>query len=677
MASVWGELKRRNVVKVAVAYAIVGWLLIEITATVFPIVQLPEWTVTLVTMLLILGFPVALILSWAYELTPQGIERAKSVPLSESITRVTGRKLDFIIIGVLAIAVAVFAVERFVLVEEAPMPLVSTDDRRSIAVLPFDNRSAQSEDEFFVDGIHDDILTQLAKIGALKVISRTSVMVYRDVTRNMREIGEQLGVATILEGGVQRAGDTIRINAQLIDAETDEHLWAEIYDRELTAQNIFAIQSEIATSIAEELQATLSPQEVARLNELPTDSTRAYEFYLSGNEYARRTDSRTFRLLAIQMFQRAVAEDPEFALAWSALSRTHIWVYFQGIDHAEMRRTLALEAVERALALEPDLPEAHLAMGYYYYQGFRDYDGALREFGIAERGMPGTLQSFLARAVIHRRLGQWDAALQNFERALTLDPRRPFADHLRTYIHLREYMQAEQGLQHLLEIAPDNPSANREMVRIPLFRDGEIAPAKEAVENSSRELTDRDRNWFGWIVALYERDYDTATELLGNLESDVLLEEGARYLTKASASGVTYQLAGSLELAEQAFQAARAQIEAMFEATPDEDDARLYVALGEVLAGLGEPEEAAQMARRAMDTLPTSKDPYVGPHVQLGAIIRVLVPAGDHDAALHELDAYLSAPGYWSIEGLLPDPRLDPIRDDPRFQALVEKYSRQ
>lgn len=268
MAYVWAELKRRNVVKVALAYGIVGWLLIEVSSTVFPVVQLPDWTVTLVIMLVLLGYPLALILSWAFELTPDGIKSTKTIESTESITHATGRKLDFLIIGVMGLAIIFLLIDNHVLVDEELPAIVitptevpfedlvaptATPDRKTIAVLPFANRSNDPNDAFFVDGIHDDILAQLAKISSLKVISRTSVMGYRDTVENIKTIGAELGAATLLEGAVQRAGDRVRITVQLIDADTDEHLWAETYDRVLTAENILAIQTEISIAISQEL----------------------------------------------------------------------------------------------------------------------------------------------------------------------------------------------------------------------------------------------------------------------------------------------------------------------------------------------------------------------------------------------------------------------------------------
>ena len=380
MASVWGELKRRNVVRVTVAYTIVGWLLVQVADTFVPALQLPEWTVTFIAGLVILGFPLAVILSWAYELTPDGVERTKSVPLSESIAKVTGRKLDFIIIGVLAIAVVVLAVERFSSVEETPSSSLSNDDRRSIAVLPFDNLSPDPENAFFADGIHDDLLTQLAKIGSLKVVSRTSVLEYRDRPKNMREIGRELGVKTLLEGSVRRVGNSVRINVQLIDAETDEHLWAETYDRELTAENIFAIQREMAISIAGELQVTLSLEEVARIGVLPTKSTIAYDLYVRGRFFWNQRTEEGFNR-ALKYLNQAIEEDPNYALAYAGIASIYVLMGHELFSWSHPRDSYpkAQAAARRALELDDTLAEAHSVLGEALLRYDWDFISADRE----------------------------------------------------------------------------------------------------------------------------------------------------------------------------------------------------------------------------------------------------------------------------------------------------------
>ena len=497
-------------------------------------------------------------------------------------------------------------------------------------------------------------------------------MEYRDTQKNMREIGRELGVATILVGRVQRAGNAVRINVQLIDAGTDEHLWAELYDRELTAQHIFAIQSEMATSIAGVLQAMLLPEEVARLNELPTESTRAYNFYLIGNDYVRGTDNSTVYSNAAEMYQRAVDEDPEFALAWAALSRAHSGVYFFFVDRTEARREFARKAVERAFQLEPDLAEAHLAMGYYYYHGFRDYEKALQAWSLAEQGLSGDSRLYLARAYAYRRMGEWEHALTNMDRAIELDPRNieQLSNQAFVYWSLHDYARAEQYFDRILEIVPEYRFAYEARAHILLNRDGDAAAAKAALDNAPMEITARSLRW---TIALYERDHEAALNVLDGWDIDVAM--GTGFWPKAWFYGLTYQLAGRLEFASPQFQAARARIERELKAKPD--DPRLLIVLAEVLAQLGEREAAIVHARRVLELLPTSKDALIGPNFHFH-VIRILVATGDYDSAIDELDAYLGTPGgFWSIEGLLPHPRLEPIRDDPRFQGLVEKYRRQ
>ena len=327
----FGELKRRNVFRVAIAFAIVAWLVVQVADIVLENIGAPAWVMQTMLLLLALGFIVTAMFAWAYEVTPEGIRRESEVDRSASITRVTGRRLDQMIVGLLVVSLAYFVWEaRFAGHDEGGAPdtpaavkpaaeedavFVTPASDLSIAVLPFDNRSALPEDAFFADGMHDDLLTTLAKIGSLKVISRTSVMQYRNTTMTVPEIARKLGVANILEGGVQRAGNQVRINVQLINAETDEHVWAEIFDRELTAENLFAIQSEISKAVAEALQATLSPAERQRIDTTPTDSLEAFDHYLRGRVLlAKRTTDEMQQ--ATQEFLKAVELDPKFALAW-------------------------------------------------------------------------------------------------------------------------------------------------------------------------------------------------------------------------------------------------------------------------------------------------------------------------------------------------------------------------
>jgi len=415
------ELKRRNVIRVAIAYAVAAWLLIEITATTFPILKLPDWSVTLVTVFVLIGFPLALIFAWAFELTPEGLKREHEVDRSESITHVTGRKLDFTIIGVMAIAIAYFLADKFVWVGEEPATTVAvSEERPSVAVLPFANRSAKEEDAFFVDGIHDDLLSRISKIGAIKTISRTSVLQYRDTTKTIPQIAEELGVATVLEGGVQRAGEQVRINAQLIDARTDEHLWSEIYDRQLSAANIFTIQSEIATAIAEALQATLSPQEQDRLKAVPTENLAALEAYFHGKQ--RMVKRMTGALAeAVDYFQQAIELDPDFALAYVGLADSYLLqANYSGLPKDEMLPKMEA-AIDKALKLDDQLGEVYTTLGAFQRQK-RDLAAAEVAFKRALELNPNYATAHQWYGTFLNNYGRAEEALARFRKAQELDP---------------------------------------------------------------------------------------------------------------------------------------------------------------------------------------------------------------------------------------------------------------
>jgi len=545
--------------------------------------------------------------------------------------------------------------------------------RKSIAVLPFENLSPDRENAFFADGMHGEVLSQLAKISSLRVISRTSVLEYRDSPKNIREIAKELGVGSILEGTVQRSGGSARINVQLIDAERDEHVWAQIYDRKLTTENVLAIQSEIATAVAAALHAALLPYEAVRLSAVPTQNAAAYDYYLSGNaqlDGANYSESEGW-LDAIESYQRAVQEDPDFALAWTALSRMHALVYHLCIDRTKARIIAASEALERARALDPDMSEFHLAAGEYYYRTSSDHAQALAEFDLASRGMPDAPELLFARALVYKRLGRWEQALDTFEQARILDPRsaRLIFNQADTYISLREYEVADEYLEQIIAIEQSYIHAHVWKANIPLVRDGDVSALKA--------LPPSEYAWvyhLKWVAALYERDYEGACKLLDGWQAGVFGWPW-HYKLKTLAYGVTCDLWGRPEDAKPLLLEARSSIEDTL--TKNADDPRLLIALGEALAYLGEREAAIRAGRDALAMRPRSKDAYLSIIYQIDIVLRVFIRAGAKDEALELLDDYLGTRGAaWTIEGLLPDPRLDPVRDNPRFLALVEKHRR-
>jgi TolB-like protein/Tfp pilus assembly protein PilF len=483
--SLYQELKRRNVFRVAIAYLAGAWLLTEVAGTLFPAFGIPDWGVRFVVIVFALGFVPALIISWAYELTPEGLMREKEVVRDESITHLTAKRLDGITISLIVVALLFILADRFWLssraTEQAATPAAVADGDvltsvpesaesqilpNSIAVLPFINRSANPDDAYFVDGIHDDLLTHISKIGAIRTISRTSVMQYRNSDKTIPEIAGELGVSTVLEGGVQRAGAQIRINVQLIDAQSDEHLWAEIYDRQLSAENIFAIQSEISRAISEALQAVLSPTEQRRIEAIPTKSLEAYEAYLFGKQQiARRTTDSLDE--AVEYLTQAVEIDPQFALAWSALGDTYL---LQRVNSGVSENELLLNAqsaIDKALEIDPQLGEAHTSLGMLQYN-FSDEKAAEQSYRKAIELAPNYPRSYHWYSVLLRAQGRDQEAFEMISTAAQLDPLSPII-RMNLAVDLRIQGRNEEALEELekiIEIDPAFPGAYDAMATI-------------------------------------------------------------------------------------------------------------------------------------------------------------------------------------------------------------------
>jgi len=541
---------------------------------------------------------------------------------------------------------------------------------RSLAVLPFESLSSEPADAYFVDGFHNDLLTQLARIGDLKVISRTSVLEYRNDGRNLRQIGRELGVDSILEGSIQRSGDSVRINAQLIDARDDHHLWAEVYDREVTGDNLFDVQAEMADAITSAMQIQLSAQESRRIHDRPTASAKAYNAYLLGRRYLEESTVFENHKAAIDAFRMAVSEDPDFALAWAELAHAHSALFFfrdRSSDHRESARV----AVERALSLRPDLPEAHLALGFFRYHAEGDYEGALAAWEIAERGMPGDHRLYHARAVVYARMGESDRSVQNWERAVELDPRNA-GKHISMAWQLAllgDYERSRSALEKAVALVPDKPVGYERLAYLSLWRDGDgnaLRKALHAAPFSVRAFP------MEWLAAVYERDYDAAFALLDQWAAEAV-DTPLVYRPKEWFYATTSKFRGDPDGAGKQFRLARTKLEDQLASRPD--DVRLKITLADVLANLGDREKAIVITNEVLSELPTSLDASRGPNIRLAAV-QVYLAAGDYDSAIDHLEAYLSSPSVWAIEGLLPDPRFDPVRQDPRFLELVRRHRR-
>src|SRR5712671_6525177 len=463
----FSELKRRNVLRMAGLYLVGAWLVVQVAGTVLPMFGAPEWLPRTIVVLLAIGFVPAVIFSWVFELTPEGLKRDEDVAPEQSTTPQTGRRMDRMIIVVLVLALGYFAFDKFVLTPRRGAALVSSAspnesksviNEKSIAVLPFENRSRDPDNAYFADGIQDEILTRLAKIADLKVISRTSTQHYKSAPENLSEIARQLGVAHIVEGSVQKSGDAVRVNVQLIKAANDSHLWADTFDRKLT--DIFSVESEVAKAIADQLRAKLTGREEQVIGAKPTDNPEAYDAYLRGLAYSLKTQTTPANALGAQKYLReAVRLDPKFALSWALLS----YVDARGYLTTNLQPTVALreeawQAAETALTLQPNLGEAVVAKGYYYYACLKDYDTAVRYFEQARPLLPNNSRIPESLAYVERRRGQWDRSESYFNEAERLDPRNVslLTTHAGTYKMLRRFPEALRKFDQVLNITPDD-----------------------------------------------------------------------------------------------------------------------------------------------------------------------------------------------------------------------------
>lgn len=664
MTGFFEEVKRRKVYRVAVAYIIAAGAIIQLASAAFPAWELPNWALRLVIVLLLIGFPIALILAWAFDITAQGIQATPGVAALG-----THRRRNVIML--VATGVIISAAAGFFLLPRVAAHKID----KSIAVLPFENLSDEKENAYFADGIQDDVLTNLSKIGDLKVISRTSVMPYRGKGSNVRDIGKALGVATILEGSVRRIGNRVRVNVQLINAENDEHIWAEDYDRDLT--DVFAIQTDLAKKIAGELQAKLSPAEKAQMERKPTENGEAYLAFVQAQNLGCALEDFDKLKQGEQLYERAIQLDPNFALALARSSLLQSWLVHT-YDPTRERREKARTLAERALRLQPDLPEAHLAVGFSYYYGDNNYDAALREFEIAQRGLPNESDVYLAIGAIQRRQGKWAESTANLEKAVSLNPKEiwPLQNLTFNYAMLRNYDMANKTIDRALALNPTalEPLEVKSKLAIAASGDFSVAEKAFAAVKSIPMTNEQKLKTAGGRaeVFLLERKYREGLQEAESLPDDLLASFSKALGGKYYLVGFARKALHDEAEARAAFLKSKSFLEAQLKQSPDQ--AEIHVQLAKVLAWLGEKESALVEAQRATELLPESKDAFGGPEVTAG-IAEVYTILGENDHAIEVLDGLLNRPSSVTVQGLKINPVWDPLRNDPNFQALLTKYS--
>jgi TolB-like protein/regulator of sirC expression with transglutaminase-like and TPR domain len=668
--NIFTELKRRNVYRAAVAYGVVAWFLTQLTTQVFPFFEIPNSAVRFVVIALAVGFPIAMLLSWIYELTPEGVVRTEDLDPVEarSVQRRSGRLLDFIIIGALLLVIAMLVAGRLPFYRQTGESI----SQKSIAVLPFENLSEDKANAYFAEGIQEEILTRLAKIADLKVISRTSTQRYQSKPGNLAEIAKQLGVANILEGSVQKATDQVRVTVQLIQVASDSHLWADTFDRKLT--DIFGVESEIAKAIADALQAKLTGGEQRALTVKPTNNSEAYDAYLRGLALeARTTTSPDDSEKAVGFYERAVQLDPAFALAWARLSRANAHVYFGGLDSTTARRDATERALNTAQKLQPNSPETLLAQAYYQYWVLRDYELAKATFDQVRELLPGSSDVPGALALIARRQGRWDESVAYWEQTLLLDPRNTewLALAAETYANLRQFPAALKTYDRLLDIVPNDPDTVASKAKI-YQAEGNLEQAGKLLAGVNAQTPSFNAFLTKMNQLFLERHFDEAIRLIHSRLTESRDLSDIERLFNPFFMVLAQEYAGDIAGARATAQQMLRPLETLSQKDPDNPN--FAQALSLIHAVLGEKDAAIKEAERAITLLPSGKDAVDGPRVEENlAFVEVLV--GDKNRAIPMLQRLLEIPYNNCLTPALLrlDPKWDALRGDPRFQKLCEE----
>jgi serine/threonine-protein kinase len=676
MRSIFKELKRRRVYRVALAYGIFASAMIQIGGTILPIFHAREWIQQVFVVLIAIGFPLSLVLSWIYDITAEGIRRT---PNARGLRVYRTRQLW--LVGIAGTSIAALALTGYWFWHPWRNATGETSEAssneipaKSIAVLPFENLSADNAGTFFADSVQDQIMTNLSKVSDLKVISHTSVQQYRNqLGRNVREIGRQLGVAYVLEGTVQRAPTRVRVNAKLIDARADSQIWAETYDRDVA--DLFVIQSDLAQAIVNQLQARLSPEQKAEIEETPTRDLAAFDLYLQAKEivetYLEIQDPGSSLLKAVRLLDEATERDPNFVLAYCYASRAHNLLYFLDLDPTPKRKLLGKAAVDNALRLRPHSADVHLAMADHLFRCDRDYDRAREELEIARPGLPNSVPFFFLSGYLNRRQGHWTEAERDFATAVKLDPRKANAVNLLgdTFVLERRFPEARLVSDRAIAAGMRDPIDLIRRAAVDFGETGDPTTLRAAMAGAPD--TDVGGGETSWkiLIAMIDHNYGEARRVLASSpRADFQDVDFSFYFPRAWYEGVIARAEGDKTKAIAAFKAARAIFESRLKNKPN--DPRTLAVLAQVDANLGNKELALNEAQKAVTLMPVTKDAYDGPLVLQG-LAQVYTWTGDHDRALDVLQTLIGMPGYTSYGYLKADPAWEPVRGHPRFQQLL------
>ena len=666
MNDFFAELKRRNVFKVAVAYIVAGWALSQGIAQVLPVFDIPNWTIRLIVVLIIIGLPIALVLAWTFELTPHGIKRTADVDLADERSR--SHAWVYIVVVSALVSIGLFFAGRYSAGTRTASPSANETGMKSIAVLPFLNMSADKNDEYLSDGVSEELINALSKITDLQVKARTSSFAFKGKNEDIQKIGALLHVTHLLEGSVAKAGNKLRITAQLIQAVDGNHLWSDTYDREM--QDIFAVRTDVAQQVATALKVRLLGKEKERLDQKPTENFEAYDAYLRGLDLFNRPGSKSW-LKAVDFLNDAVRRDPGFALAWAKLAQVNAALYFT-FDVTPARKDAARVAAETATKLRPDAPATVLANAFYRYHVLRDYEGAVVLFEKIRQEIPSNSEAVRALALVARRQGRWAESLQLFEQAEQLNPRDAelLSQWSETLQHTRQFPAALQILDRALEIMPNDPDLLASKAAI-YQAEGNLPAAAEVLAKMGYDSSAEPCLMARMAQFLFERRYRDAIEFAQKILSQPTPKRMFTSSFVRLSLAVAQDLAGEKDEAKVTYAEVRDEMEKFVREQPN--NFFIVSGLASAYAGLGDKEAALREGQRSLAMVSSIDDAVMAPGIE-EFLARTEAQVGEADAAISRLEHLLTipyAPGPITQAELRLDPSWDPLRNHPRFQKLV------
>jgi len=668
----WQELKRRQVVRVITVYSAAAFGILELVDIVSPSLGLPPWTLNLIIVLLCVGFIIAVLLSWIYDITPEGIQKTKPVIQGKRGAKQTST-IGWKISTYVSVLILIAFVTNYIIGNIKQSSAISKLEK-SIAVLPFENWSYEEEFSHYGNAIANEIITKLYKISGFRVLSQTSTLQYIDSKKSIPVIGQELGVNYIIEGSIERQGNNVNIHVQVIRAKNEDHIWADEFDGEW--KDIFKIQDDIAFKVAEELKTVLSENEMESIEKRPTDNLEAYNYYLLGNDYYLRSFDKQDFEIAIKMYNRAIELDPDFALAYIKLSQSYLQLHWFHYDKSLNRLEKSKEAIDAAFRIDPDLPEAHLGLGNYYYIGFLNYTRAIEEIDIAQQGLSNNPDLYYTRANIYRRDGEWKLSMRDYLKAYELDPGVPSISHniAVSYSLLKEYSTAEEFFIKAILINPTFIEAIWQKSFLYLKWKGNTVLARQVL-NEAFQFDECVTNPLllesNVLLDIYDRNYQKALSDLSANNTELILVQFYVNL-KSLLYARIYTLMNQPGDARNYFNSARITLESMILQNPE--DARLYSAAGIAYAGLGLKEKAIEAGEKGVDLMPVSKEAYRGVF-RREDLARIYVMVGEYNKGLEQIEFLLSIPSRISVKLLQLDQVWEPLWDMPEFKQLIDKYS--